>query len=105
MIFLSSTLLDNKFNAVPDELRDKTYLTYPSSLPELQKKRMIVVQRWLEVRGIPVIDLEIQAKMYFLGWMLPGGFRHMRSEFYREYFLEGFDMMVDQDYAIPSTPV
>ncbi|NOR25909.1 MAG: amino acid ABC transporter substrate-binding protein, partial [Desulforhopalus sp.] len=28
----------------------------------------------------------------------------MRSEFYAEYFLEGFDMMTDQDYAIAVYP-
>jgi hypothetical protein len=42
--------------------------------------------------------------MYFLGWMLPAGIKHMRSEFFREYFMEGFDMMVDQDYAIAVYP-
>jgi hypothetical protein len=28
----------------------------------------------------------------------------MRSEFYRDYFVEGFDMMTDQDYAIAVYP-
>ena len=36
--------------------------------------------------------------------MLSGASRNMRSEFFREYFLEGFDMMIDQDYAIPVYP-
>ena len=28
----------------------------------------------------------------------------MRSEFYRDYFLEGFDMMIDQNYAVAVYP-
>ncbi len=42
--------------------------------------------------------------MYFLGWMLPGSIKSMRSEFFREYFLEGYDMMIDQDYSIAVYP-
>jgi hypothetical protein len=64
----------------------------------------MVVKRWLQARNIPVTNLEMQAKMYFLGWMLPGALKHMRSEFFREYFMEGFDMMIDQDYAIAVYP-
>ncbi|MFT5726897.1 MAG: hypothetical protein ACI8PB_001029 [Desulforhopalus sp.] len=28
----------------------------------------------------------------------------LRSEFYRDYFLEGFDMVIDQDYGIAIYP-
>jgi len=36
--------------------------------------------------------------------MLTGAVKHIRSEFFREYFLEKFDMMTDQDYAIAVYP-
>jgi hypothetical protein len=42
--------------------------------------------------------------MYFLGWMLSGGLMMMRDDFYREYFLDKFDMMIDQTYAIAVYP-
>ncbi|KPK23739.1 MAG: hypothetical protein AMJ61_15200 [Desulfobacterales bacterium SG8_35_2] len=103
-IFLSSGLLDYEFHAVPDGLRDTVYLTYPQGLPESMGKRMLAVKRWLQARKVPITDLEMQARIYFLGWMLPGAVKNMRSEFFRDYFLEGFDMMVDQDYAIAVYP-
>ena len=104
MVFLSSRLLEADLSVVPDAIRDITYVTYPYSLPHENKKRLTVVKRWLQARDLSLSNREIQAKMYFLGWMLPAGIKHMRSEFFREYFLEGFDMMVDQDYAIAVYP-
>ena len=103
-IFLSSELLEHTFTAVPDALREAVYLTYPFSLPETREKRMLHVIRWLQTRNVPATDPEMQAKIYFLGWMLPGAIKDMRSEFFREYFMEGFDMMTDQDYAIAVYP-
>jgi hypothetical protein len=64
----------------------------------------LAVKQWLKARKIPVTDLKMQSKIYFLGWMLTGGVKSMRSEFFRDYFLEGFDMMIDQDYAIAVYP-
>jgi hypothetical protein len=104
MLFTSATLLKNNFSAIPDELRETIHLTYPYILPDKGKKRRFVVNRWLQTRSIPQNDFTTQAKMYFLGWMLPGALKSIRSEFYREYFVEGFDMMTDQDYAIAVYP-
>ena len=103
-IFLSAKMLDYSFGSIPDGLRDNVYLTYPTSLPDTKAQRMVIIKRWLQIRKIPATDLDMQARIYFLGWMLPGAMRYMRSEFFREYFLEGFDMMIDQDYAVAFSP-
>jgi hypothetical protein len=103
-ILVSSSLLEYKFGTIPDGLRDTVYLTYPYSLPDTREKRLLSVKRWLQARNIPITDLDMQAKIYFIGWMLSGGVKNMRSEFFRDYFLEGFDMMIDQDYAIALYP-
>lgn len=103
-IIFSSELLDYSLEAVPDLLRDNAYVTYPYSLAGENETRRLMVRRWLEVRKVPVTDLQVQSKMYFLGWMLTGAVKHIRSEFFREYFLEKFDMMTDQDYAIAVYP-
>jgi hypothetical protein len=103
-IILSSEMLGNSFEVIPDDLRDNVYLTYPYSLPKSQKKSLLAVEQWLKARKIPVTDLKMQSKIYFLGWMLAGAVKSMRSEFFRDYFLEGFDMMIDQDYAIAVYP-
>lgn len=103
-IFASWRLLDGDASAVPDHLRDNVYLTYPRDLPENNTRNINVLKRWLDMRKIPVTNLDIQSQMYFLGWMLPGAISHMRSEFFRDYFIESFDMMHDQDYAIAVFP-
>jgi ABC-type branched-subunit amino acid transport system substrate-binding protein len=103
-IILSAEMLNYSFTAIPDNLRDNVYLTYSYSLPDSQKRSKQAVKQWLRARKIPVTDLKMQSKMYFLGWMLAGAVKSMRSEFFRDYFLEGFDMMIDQDYAIAVYP-
>jgi hypothetical protein len=99
-IFASGSLLKGKLNFVNEGIQGRLYLTWPYSLSGDSK----FLRPWLKARDIPVTNLEIQARMYFLGWMLPPAIGQMRSEFYRDYFLEGFDMMKDQDYAIAIYP-
>lgn len=103
-VFASSTLLDADASFFPDQLRDKIYLTYPRDVPEDNAKKISILKRWLKIRKIPISNLDIQSQMYFLGWMLPAAISHMRSEFFRDYFIESFDMMRDQDYAIAVFP-
>jgi hypothetical protein len=38
--------------------------------------------------------------MYFLTGMLAGSVKHMRHDFYRDYFLDVMDMMRDQYYSV-----
>ena len=103
-VFASWSLLEANASAIPEELRKNVYLTYPRDLPENNARSISILKRWLKVRKIPETNLDIQSQMYFLGWMLPGAVSHMRSEFYRDYFMESFDMMTDQDYAVAVFP-
>jgi len=104
MVFASANLLGPDLTKVPNTIRDTLFITYPYKLPETQKRSMMAVKQWLQARKIPATDPEMQAKIYFLGWMLSGAVKNLRSEFFRDYFLEGYDMMVDQDYAIAVYP-
>lgn len=104
VVFASGGLLEGKPDRIPAGIRNIFYMTYPESLPGENQYRLIALQRWLNVRGIPATNLAIQSKMYFLGWMLPDAIKYMRGEFYRDYFLESFDMMTDQDAAIAVFP-
>jgi len=103
-VFASWKLLEGNTSAIPDNLRENVYLTYPRDLPENNARKISVLKRWLNIRKIPVTNLDIQSQMYSLGCILPGAISHMRSEFYRDYFMESFDMMHDQDYAIATFP-
>ena len=100
----SLTLLQENIAFVPDTAREKMVFTYPFSTRQDDAASRMVVERWLKTHSIPLIDINIQAKMYFLGWMLPGALKSMRSEYFRDYFMERFDMMPDQNYAIAIYP-
>jgi len=89
---------------VPPRARPHVFITYPRDLLRDSRKKRTAVKAWLRVKNLPVTRFDIQAKMYFLGWMLSGALGDMRSEFYRDSFLEGIDMMVDQTYAIAVYP-
>jgi hypothetical protein len=103
-IIVAAGLLGDDLSLVPEPARDFTFITYPYSLPGEKKRAITAVKHWLGVREIPVTNLRLQANVYFLGWMLSGSIRGMRNEFYREYFMEAMDMMVDQDWAVAAYP-
>ncbi len=102
--FASSTLLAGSLGSVPDGLRESLHLTWPRALPAEAQQKKVFVENWLRVRQIPVTDFEAQSKAYFLGWMLGAGLMDIREEFYRDYFLDMIDMMIDQSYAIAVYP-
>jgi ABC-type branched-subunit amino acid transport system substrate-binding protein len=102
--FASGSLLAGRMGSVPAQMRNRLYLTYPMSLPGENKYRLMAVRHWLKRRGLPDTNLDVQAKMYFLGWMLPAVLRRLHGEYYRDYFLETLDMMPDQDAAIGVFP-
>jgi hypothetical protein len=103
-VLVSSSLIADNFAIIPGEIREHIYLTYPYDLPDVAARNISILKRWLKIRKIPATNLAIQSKMYFLGWILNAAVANMRSEFYRDYFVEGFDMMRDQDYAVAVYP-
>ncbi len=104
MVIASSDLLEDPVASVPDALRDITFLTYPHSFPEDETRARLAVSGWLRTKGLPESNFDIQAKMYFVSWMLAGMVKMMRDDFYRDYFLERADMMRDQYYSIAVYP-
>jgi len=103
-LFVSAGLLGNLLVSVPEPVRDFTFLTYPYRLPSDEAKHMAVVKNWLKVKKIPADNLDIQARMYFAGWLLSNALMMMESDYYRDYFLDGIDMMNDEVYAIANYP-
>jgi hypothetical protein len=99
-LFLSYGLMGQDLYSLPGMLRPFTYITYPYLLPQHGAKRTKVIETWLKFNKIPLTNFSIQAKMYAVGWMLGNGVKMISSDFYRDYFLDAFDMMNDEYYAI-----
>jgi len=102
MVLVSAGLLGDEVSKLPAEARPFTFITYPHSLPEDVGRSRLAVEGWLRVKGIPVTNFDIEARVHFLGWMLSGIVKKMRDDFYRDYFLDVVDMMRDEYYSISS---
>ncbi len=104
MVFASSSLLGKDLSIIPDMARAFLYITYPYCLPDDKKINFSALETWLKARKIPVTNIRIQSKMYFIGWMLSEVWLGMKNEFYRDKFLETIEMMTDQSHAIAVYP-
>jgi len=104
VLFISSTMMGESLFSLPAQVRDITFITFPTSFSGNEKRSRLATERWLQAKGLPVTNFETQAKMYFLGWMLSGMVKKMRDDFYRDYFFDVVDMMRDQYYSIAVYP-
>ncbi len=103
-VFASWNLAGEPLLALPEPVRGLTWITYPRSFAEDEVRSRTATERWLQAKGLPVTNFDIQARMYFLGWTLAPMVKMMRDDFYRDYFLDKLDMMRDQYYAIAVYP-
>ncbi len=103
-IYLSADALKATGKTLSQKMRRKVMLVSSHSPQGEFVPREQALKRWLKVQGIDYSEPEIQAKMYFIGWILPGALKHMRGEYYRDYFMESFEMMGDQYHSIASYP-
>ena len=103
-LFVSSGMLGDSLFSLPDPVRDFTFITHPMSFPEDEVRSRLATERWLQAKGLPITNFDIQAKMYFLGSMLAGAVKMIRDDFYRDYFFDRIDMMRDQYYSIAVYP-
>jgi hypothetical protein len=103
-VFVSASQLGDQMAALPERARPFTAIAYPYRLPQEARKVNQVVRSWLKVRKIPETDLAIQTKMYGAVWQLSSALMMMKTNFYRDYFLDVFDMLNDQVYMIANYP-
>jgi hypothetical protein len=52
-LIFSSSLLRERFDVIPEELRATSLITYPHRLPGDMSPRMGFVKTWLQVRKLP----------------------------------------------------
>ena len=104
-LYLSSWDL---FKANPETINPRIaqqlYLSFSQALPHESAHKKARLKQWLKISGIESRNLVIEDKMYFLGWMLSAVLKNMRNDFYRDYFLENFEMMREQNRAIAHFP-
>ena len=95
-LFFSATQLGGKLEAVPDALREFSFITYPKRLPGDDEYTRALVTNWMKIKKIPVTNLAVSANSYFFTRMLSRILLDMGNDLYRDYFLDLWDCSQDQ---------
>ena len=104
-IYLTSwDLFQTRSDQINPQVAEHLYLTFAHALPNESTPKIARLKQWLKISGIESKNIVIEDKMYFLGWMLSAVLKNMRNDFYRDYFLENFEMMREQNRAIAHFP-
>lgn len=90
-LFLSSTLLGEKLLALPDKIRDFTFIGYPGRLPGEGASAETIVANWLKMKNIPNTNMTVSARVFVLKGMLSKALVAMGNDFHRDFFLDLFD--------------
>ena len=103
-IYLSFRLCTDPLSFIPRDLRSRVYLAYPYSLPNVLARKGRQTERWLQAQGSPVTDVRLQVNTLFTARLLGEALMHIRSNFYREYFIEKIEDIVDRFGASAAYP-
>lgn len=103
-LFVSSTMLAGALTSLPDKIRDFTFITYPTRLPDDGEYPRSIVTLWLKFKKIPLANMTISSKTYFLTRMLSTALGVMGGDLYRDYFLDILDDGKDQTNSSVTYP-
>jgi hypothetical protein len=95
-IYLSTTLYGDDGADLPEELTDITYFINPQEMPDKLPRLILRSTGWLRAKKIYAPDEKrIQANAYFALKVTGGALRVIRGYFYRDYFIERVENMID----------
>jgi hypothetical protein len=102
---LSATLLGGALPAMPDKIRDFTYIVHPARLPGEGDSTETIVADWLNIKDIPNTNMTISAKVFVLKGMLSKALVAMGNDYHRDFFLDLLDGAKEQATASVTYPV
>jgi substrate-binding family protein len=95
-VFVSSTMLAGAFSSIPDSVRDFTYITYPNRLPGEEAYAASLTEAAMKYKKIPLTNMDVSSKVFFLTRMVSTVLLNLREDYYRDYFLDLFDVQGEQ---------
>jgi hypothetical protein len=104
-LFVSGTMLSGVLAAVPDAIREFTFITYPTRLPGEMDYSRSLVENWMRYKKLPVTDLKIAAHAYLIKNVLTDALLNTAGEYYREFFLDNLDQNKDQTNSTMTYPI
>lgn len=90
-LFLSSTLLERDFEAVPEQWQSQALLAHPYNLPQDQETRARRTTAWIKGRGVDMQQPRIQTQTWYASKVFHSGIKHIKRNFYRDYLLDALD--------------
>jgi len=99
-IYLSASLVNPDLTTFPSALREKTFLTFPFSLPQSPAPDAFRARAWFRSRGIEKTDERVQLNTYFMLRVVDHAITNLAGNFSRDYFIEN----VELETALTSNP-
>ena len=103
-IYLASGFFSNSLETIPKSLREKIYLVYPYDLPGDSTGRLKRTNYWLRQQDIDIVDDRLQSNVLFTAILASQALKHVGSNFYRDYFLEKIEHIMDRMATLASYP-
>ncbi len=95
-LYLSPELYGDLDAKIPDSMLDRTLFVHSYGLPDKLSRLLIRSTGWLKVRRIYAPEEKrVQANAYFALKAAGDSLSHIRGYFYRDYFIERIEHMVD----------
>ena len=95
-IYLSTTLFGVNIDKISDKYRDITYFVNSQEMPDKLARLILRSTGWLKAKRIySPGEKRIQANAYFALKVAGGALRLIRGYFYRDYFVERIEHLID----------
>ncbi|MBL3616900.1 MAG: hypothetical protein JMN26_04130 [gamma proteobacterium endosymbiont of Lamellibrachia anaximandri] len=95
-IYLSTTLYRDRASSLPEGLKEKTRFVHPHELPSRMRRLLVRSTGWFRAKRIYASDHQrIQANAFFALKAAGDAMTHIRGYFFRDYFIERIEHMVD----------
>lgn len=94
-IYVSSALLGDRLQSIPDGLAETLYAVHRFDLPEDAARRRRRSAVWLRSNGVEAGDTHLQMNALFTTTVVAQALKHVGSNFYRDYFIERVEHILD----------
>ena len=95
-IILSTLHYGADSNSIPPEIADTLVFVHTSEMPKSTNKLLMRSTGWFRTKRIYNPEKkEIQANAYFALKVVGDAIKHIRGYFYRDYFIEKIEHMID----------
>ena len=95
LIYISGQLGGLENSPLPADWHERTRMAYPYDLPEKRIVRVDYPLGWFRIRGIKVVDEQMQADTYLACGLVSEALNSMVDAFYGPYLIEVLQSMVE----------